>query len=192
VERAALRLFAERGKAGTTMRDIASLAGVSLGASYRHHASKEALVASLFERAYADLALSLERGMASGSFERRLSRLISAAYEAFDEDPDLFSFLLLSQHDHVSSIPDDSPGVPRLVRDLVRSALESGELRRDGGLSIASDAALRSAAILGTFLQPAVSRVYGSLDEKLLPLAPRISSAACAVAVAMATPSIDR
>ena len=40
----ALRLFRERGFDETTMRDIASACGLSLGAAYHYFPSKEALV----------------------------------------------------------------------------------------------------------------------------------------------------
>ena len=40
---AAIRLFAERGAAGTTVRDIADAAGVSPGLLRHHFGSKEAL-----------------------------------------------------------------------------------------------------------------------------------------------------
>src|SRR5690348_1319578 len=48
VERA-LALFQERGVEGTTMRDIAKAAGMSLGAAYYYFPSKEALVFAFYE-----------------------------------------------------------------------------------------------------------------------------------------------
>ncbi|MCW5871658.1 MAG: TetR/AcrR family transcriptional regulator [Candidatus Eremiobacteraeota bacterium] len=46
----ALGLFAEQGYAKTTLRQIASRAGVSLGLTYRYFARKEELVAALYEQ----------------------------------------------------------------------------------------------------------------------------------------------
>ena len=46
----ALGLFASQGYQKTTLRDIASTAGVSLGLTYRYFACKEELVAALYER----------------------------------------------------------------------------------------------------------------------------------------------
>ena len=46
----ALALFAAQGYQQTTLRDIASKAGVSLGLTYRYFARKEELVAALYER----------------------------------------------------------------------------------------------------------------------------------------------
>jgi AcrR family transcriptional regulator len=47
---AALALFRKRGFDGTTMRDIARAAGLSLGAAYHYFPSKDALVMAYYER----------------------------------------------------------------------------------------------------------------------------------------------
>lgn len=47
--RSALALFEEKGFEGTTLRDIASSAGVSLGLLYRYFPGKDALVLELYE-----------------------------------------------------------------------------------------------------------------------------------------------
>src|SRR5258707_665010 len=52
VERAALDLFAEKGVDGVSIAEIAQAAGVSQGALYRHHPSKEDLAWALFSTAY--------------------------------------------------------------------------------------------------------------------------------------------
>jgi len=46
----ALKLFRERGFDATTMRDIASSSGLSLGAAYHYFPSKEAIVLAYYER----------------------------------------------------------------------------------------------------------------------------------------------
>ena len=56
IESAAVRLFVEKGVAGTTVRDIAQTVGISEGALYRHFVSKEQLVWLLFERHYVEFA----------------------------------------------------------------------------------------------------------------------------------------
>ncbi|MEE9208885.1 MAG: TetR family transcriptional regulator, partial [Kiloniellales bacterium] len=48
IERAALKLFATKGVAATSIRDIAKAAGVSLGAMYNHYPSKDDLGWLLF------------------------------------------------------------------------------------------------------------------------------------------------
>ena len=46
----ALDLFAEKGYAETTMRDIAGAADCSLGLAYRYFARKEEFILALYER----------------------------------------------------------------------------------------------------------------------------------------------
>lgn len=47
---AALTLFAERGRGGTSMRDIAEALGITKGALYRHYEGKEAIFAAIIAR----------------------------------------------------------------------------------------------------------------------------------------------
>jgi AcrR family transcriptional regulator len=58
--RAAGRLFAERGYAGTRLDDVAAAAGVTKPMVYRHFESKKALYAALLEKHEADLPSFLE------------------------------------------------------------------------------------------------------------------------------------
>jgi AcrR family transcriptional regulator len=44
IDRAAIRLFAQQGVDGTSIRQIAKEAGISLGALYNHYRSKESMV----------------------------------------------------------------------------------------------------------------------------------------------------
>lgn len=57
----ALALFAERGYAGTSMRDIADALGITKGALYRHYEGKEAIFAAIVARMQ---ALDTERAQA--------------------------------------------------------------------------------------------------------------------------------
>lgn len=56
------KLFLERGSAGTTTRDILDAAGVSRGAMYHHFASRDELLAAVYE---AEAAGAIERALAS-------------------------------------------------------------------------------------------------------------------------------
>jgi AcrR family transcriptional regulator len=60
IVRAAGRLFAERGYAGTRLDDVAAAAGVTKPMVYRHFDSKKALYTALLEKHEADLPAFLE------------------------------------------------------------------------------------------------------------------------------------
>lgn len=68
----ALRLFAEQGFAPTTMRQIATETGVSLGLAYRYYPSKEALVLALYRQladAFVDRTSDLPEGTVAARFK---------------------------------------------------------------------------------------------------------------------------
>jgi AcrR family transcriptional regulator len=66
----ALALFQQRGVEGTTMRDIARAAGLSLGAAYYYFPSKEALLFAYYDAN--QTLLEAEAAHASGSVRERL------------------------------------------------------------------------------------------------------------------------
>ena len=69
IEKAAIRLFVEKGVAETSVRDIARAVDVSEGALYRHFVSKEDLVWDVFERNYVAFAGRLD-ALAAGRDQR--------------------------------------------------------------------------------------------------------------------------
>lgn len=79
---AALRLFETKGYAGTTMRAVASEAGVSLGNAYYYFSGKEHLVQGFYERLQDAHAVAAERRMAGST---GLAERLVATEEAFIE-----------------------------------------------------------------------------------------------------------
>jgi AcrR family transcriptional regulator len=96
IERAAARLFAERGYTGTTVEDIVAEAGVSKPMLYRHFESKKELHMKLLERRRDELAAapldSFLRG--EGTPEHRLPAMIDAWFAHVEEHPDTSRILL--------------------------------------------------------------------------------------------------
>jgi len=178
--RAAVKLLSRKGAGEATMREISKEAGVSLGAYTRHFSGKEELARTIFIDHYAAMgraaleAVEGVEGLRAGVFA--LTRCFCAAFEA---DPDLFSFLLLSQHEHLSAFPQEETSAPDVLRALIRSALERGELK-GGGLDADMEAELLASCALGAILQPATTRAYGGLRVPLTELADRLAEAALA------------
>ncbi len=89
IERAAARLFAQRGYETTTVEDICAAAGVSKPMLYRHFDSKQELCMRLLERrrdelAAAPLGTFLET---DGPVEQRLEAMIDAWFAHVAEHP---------------------------------------------------------------------------------------------------------
>ena len=128
IEKAAIRLFVEKGVAETSVRDIARAVDISEGALYRHFVSKDELV-------WARLRTPLRgvRGPARRRSPRaettargKLAAMIRGFCQAHDENPTLFRFLLFVQHGQLSKL---APGTPTPV-DAVRTCSSAASRRR--------------------------------------------------------------
>lgn len=90
IERAATRLFAERGYAATTVEDIVQAAGVTKPMLYRHFESKQELGIGLLERCRAELVAAPLARFSPGADDRRaqLAAMIDAWLEHVERHPD--------------------------------------------------------------------------------------------------------
>jgi len=90
----ALGVFRERGFNAATMRDIAAVAGVAVGAAYYYFDSKDALVMAFYEQAQDEMAPELERILAaSRTLEQRLRGIVGQKFTYFAPNRALVSTL---------------------------------------------------------------------------------------------------
>ena len=180
IERAAVELFAARGVDGVSIGDIATAAGVSQGALYRHYPSKEELAWSLFSEAYLRAGRELDEirarvpGLAS-----RLGAMVAHFCDLYDDDPALFRFMLIAQHGLLPRIAGDQRTVIDVLADTVAAAVATAETPPVEPLAAA-------AVIIGIVLQTALFHVYGSLTGALSARAPELTRAAIAAVAALA------
>jgi AcrR family transcriptional regulator len=81
---AALTVFRERGFEAATMREIATVAGVAVGAAYYYFASKDALVMAFYEQAQEEMTPQAERILAAAkTLEQRLRGSIGLKFAYF-------------------------------------------------------------------------------------------------------------
>jgi len=80
---AALDLFRERGFPESTMREIATRAGVASGLAYYYFDSKDAIVLAFYHRAKDELAPAIEAAQAGKTLPARLKAMIEARFEYF-------------------------------------------------------------------------------------------------------------
>ncbi len=175
---AALELFVEQGVHGTGIRDIAKHAGCSEAALYRHWANKEALVNALFREHLGDVRAILEAAIAGeAAFEDKVRAACRACYKLYDEQLQVFRFVLLVQHELSKSLPSDLRMPQDVVTDLIRGAVASGDLRREAK----GEEALLAAAVIGIFLETAVFVLYGRLPGPLSRYVEQVTQAALRV-----------
>ncbi len=174
IEKAAVRLFVEKGVAETTVRDIARAVDISEGALYRHFVSKDELVWAVFERHYVALAGRLYAlAEAETTTRAKLAAMIRGFCHAHDEDPTLFRFLLFVQHGQLNRL---APGTPTPV-EAVRAVLERGIASREVPDQSPD---LATAFVFGIVLQPVTFAAYGRLPSTMDSMSDRLVTAAWA------------
>lgn len=178
VEQAAIALFAARGVDGVSIADIATSAGVSQGALYRHYRGKDELAARLFTEAYRRSGAELSAIVArTEGFASRIAAMVEHFCALFDQDPALFRFLLLAQHNLLPAASDEGAPVAA-IEQVVADAIAAQEIA-----PVELPAA--AAAIMGIVLQTALFHTYGRIAGPLLPRSPALARAAIAAVAAL-------
>lgn len=81
---AALHVFRERGFGAATMREVATEAGVAVGAAYYYFESKDAIVMAFYEQAQDEMAPVLDAILKKcRTLEQRLREIIAQKFEYF-------------------------------------------------------------------------------------------------------------
>lgn len=170
IEREALKLFAAKGVDATSVKDIAAAVGVADAALYRHFASKEEMAQAIFVRHYEALAQSIrELAEESGAFADLVDALVRLFCRLFDEEPDVFAFLLLNQHAHLRFVPKEAEAnAVEALREIMEDAHRNGEIAE-------ADANLAAAMALGVVTQPATFMLYGRIKRPLTAQAPALT-----------------
>jgi len=179
VERAAIELFAANGVDGVSIADIATAAGVSQGALYRHYPGKQDLAWHLFSTAYLRTAAELDEIRAEhAGFPARLAAMVAHFCALYDQDPELFRFMLLAQHGLLPHVGRKQRTPVDAIADAVGDAVAAREIAPVEPLAA-------TALIIGIVLQSATFRVYGRLSGSLSPRAPGLTRAALAAVEAL-------
>lgn len=160
---AALRLFAEKGLAETSIRDIGAEAELSNPALYKHYKSKDALARELFVFCYRWLHRSLERvvGGEFDSFASQFAAYSATFFEQFEAAPDVVIYL----SDNIQQMWPEIRGhvagdtFVEQINRMLASGVERGEI--SGELDID----LTSAIVIGGIQQLSRMWYLGLLDR---------------------------
>ena len=82
----------------------------------------------------------------------------------FDDDPVLFSYLLLTQHGQLQKLTPEMPNPVEVVREVLAAGMDRGEIP-------AGDPNVAAAMVLGIVLQVAIFKIYQRLTQSLTSLA---------------------
>jgi AcrR family transcriptional regulator len=171
IARTALKLFVDKGVTETTVRDIASAAGIAEGTLYRHFESKEELAWELFSTNY--LAFARELDALQEQYEAlqdKLAAMIRRFCAFFDRDPVLFSYLLLAQHAQLKKVTPEMTTAVTVLQKVIGRGMAKGEVP-------GMDVELAAAMVLGVVLQVAVFKAYNRISHDLSPLSETLANA---------------
>lgn len=158
--RAALTLFASRGFAATSVREIAKESGYTNPALYRFFKGKKELAGFLFERCHGHLRaeIAAAAGSSEDSSSARLSRLVRVYVRLLDEDLECVVFV----HETLRSFWQPEPGresIFGIVRGLLADAVATGDLQAG------ADAPLMATVVVGAMAQFARSLQFGEVPR---------------------------
>ena len=147
---AAMTCFAQNGYAHTSIRQIATQAGVSTGLMYHYFESKEALLEAVFENCMGILSGVLVDAYRQAEPGERIVSLLRAMFAMLEEDRDFWALfqLLRSQPAITDLLGDALRGWTRRLRNLF-----TVELRDAGRAEPEVDALILYSLIEGTIQQ---------------------------------------
>jgi AcrR family transcriptional regulator len=180
IERAALKLFVEKGIGETSIRDISREAQISLGAMYNHFKTKDELAWQLFINGWNEIGTELERrSQGESNLSTKFRSMIEYVFRRFDEDWLHVTYIFGSRHQHlnIDSVRREDPKAsvrrgfdryraevgtdPYLTfRQVIRDAMQRDEIPR-------GDLELKTALIVGGIIQTVDSRILVRLKGPL-------------------------
>jgi AcrR family transcriptional regulator len=135
----ALQMFRDKGFDATTMRDVATRAGVALGAAYYYFDSKDAIVMGFYERAQDELTPLLDRSLANAKgLHERLRAIIQAKLDYFAADRKLMGALSahIDPHHPLSPFSAETRRIREHDIEFFSRAIEGGKVRVSEDLSV--------------------------------------------------------
>jgi AcrR family transcriptional regulator len=173
IEESAIRLFATKGLARTTIKDIAAAAEVTEGALYRWYEGKEEMAWKLFNRELDQFTRLVSEALFDERmpFHLRLGLAVQTIYDYYHYNNDRFAFILLTQHGFPEEKLTSRETDPMdMAERFVGQAMGDGEIPP-------CDADVCAGLLMGAIMQPLVLHRYGRIN--LTPDTPHIVTAAC-------------
>lgn len=132
---AARRLLDRQGADAVTMRAVAQAAGITAMAIYRHYPDRAALLNTLADEGFEELAGLLAGRRFSGDPRTRLARMADLFLDHALENPRLFELMFLKTREGARRYPGDfrarrSPTATPMA-DVLAAGMASGAFRKD-------------------------------------------------------------
>lgn len=171
IDRAAIKVFVERGVDGASVRDIAKEAGVSLGALYNHYKGKDELVWALFSQSWAAMGQELRlREREHDTIETQMRSMVHYVYDLFERDWELVTFTFLGRHPNLLKVNAKMANPYVVFRLAIVAAMNRGEIPRQ-------DPDLATAMVVGAIVQTIDTQILGRIRGSLLPHVDAVANA---------------
>jgi AcrR family transcriptional regulator len=175
IDRAAIRLFAQQGVDGTSIRQIAKAANISLGALYNHYRSKESMVEALFSRNWALVGQELRRiSHENKTLDAQILQMVRYVFGFFERDWELASLTFSQRHSTIPRLRMARDNPYLAFRMTIVSAMSRGEIPRQ-------DPDIATAMLIGAIVQVIDTRMLGRIKKKLTPSAVQVANACVAL-----------
>jgi len=177
----ALELFQAQGVEGTTMRDIARAAGMSLGAAYYYFPSKEALVFAFYE-ANQEAAEGVEL---TGSLRDQLATLFHAKLRSIHDQRHMLGTIvqrLIDPGDPLSAFSAQTRAVRERAIEVFANPLRTAGVPAESVRMAAHALWLLQLALMLVYIKddtPGETRTHGLVDDALdllVPLLPMLAT----------------
>ena len=175
--RTAAELFAERGYASVSMREIAEAVGVSKPMLYYYFESKQGILEALLDSGVDCMTEAMERIVSSeGSIEDKLREMVRVRFRFARENPDIIKFYMdtfndPSTKDMVHRHLERSKAVMRMADNLIAEGQARGRLRADLDPSVVSNSILGVTGMyMGLNLRMGAPSLTDSLADELFGL----------------------
>ena len=150
------RLLDKEGIEAVTMRRVAKAIGITPMAIYRHYRDRAALLNSLADEGFEELAAQLAGKRFSGEVEERLTKMGEIYLEHALQNPRLFELMFLKPREGARRYPQDfktgrSP-TANLMVEVVQQGMASGCFREDDAWEIVFEMGALSHGLIMLYL----------------------------------------
>jgi len=150
---AAREILVAEGSAAVSMRRVASAAGITPMAIYRHFENREALLRHIADTAFVEIARQWTEPAKVGTVEEKMYALLDDYIDFAIEQPRLYEFIFGERRDDARMFPagfrDRQSPTLNVLADLLREAMRDGTFREDDEW----DVAILLAALVHGFAQ---------------------------------------
>lgn len=160
LEDAALRMFVAHGIDASTTKAIAREAGMAEGNLYRHYASKEDLAWAVYVAHLARVVSELEAVVGETDTRTNLAALLRRFRQLFEAEPEVYTFIVIAQHNLLRRTPHDLRTPADVVADVLARGQRAREVRE-------GNTDLLATFVIGMVVRVTLLKLHGFFEQDI-------------------------